>query len=124
MSIGRCPLPNPSWKDIEFLLFKTWHRRLGDHPPLATVKEVRDQLNSLTVDAFTWQPYFDYDKKFQMSVPKGDCDLFSSSTILVWYWIVERHNTWRVMKQFGLKQLVPPTFSVPYVRRERIESGN
>lgn len=48
-----------------------------------------------------------------------DRTLLHSSTVLIWYWIVERHNTWRVMKQFGLKQIVPPPFTMPILRRER-----
>lgn len=52
MSIGRIPRLNPSGKkDIQFPLFKTWHKRLVDHPQaLATVKEVRHQLNILPAD--------------------------------------------------------------------------
>ena len=52
MSIGRCPQPDPSWKeDIQFALFKTWQKRLVDHPQaLAMVKEVRHQLNNLAAN--------------------------------------------------------------------------
>lgn len=34
---------------------------------------------------------------------------------------MERHNTGRVMKQFGLHQEVPPPFSMPFARVERVE---
>ncbi|RWR88564.1 Ulp1 protease family, catalytic domain-containing protein [Cinnamomum micranthum f. kanehirae] len=65
MSIGRCPKPADSWKkDIQFPLFKTWQKRLEEHPALATVKEVRKQLNNLKADGFNWQPYHGYGKKF------------------------------------------------------------
>ncbi|XXG46971.1 hypothetical protein AAC387_Pa02g1692 [Persea americana] len=122
MSIGRCPPPDDNWrKDIQFPLFKTWSRRLEDHSALTTIKEVRKQLNNMTVDGFNWQPYAGYGKKFLQHVPKVDRDLFSSSTVLIFYWIVERHNTCRVMKQFGFKQVVPPPFNMPFLRHERVE---
>lgn len=70
---------------------------------------------------FNWQPYAGYGKNFLQHIPKVDRDLFSSSTILIFYWIVERHNTCRVMKQFGFKQVVPPPFNMPFLRHERVE---
>ena len=68
---------------------------------------------------FIWQPYSRYKKKFHSKLSKVGRSLIVSSTVLVFYWIVEQHNTWRVMKQFGLKQLVPLPFTMPILRRER-----
>ena len=62
---------------------------------------------------FIWQPYSGFNKKFHSKLSKVDRSLIGSSTVLVFYWVVERHNTWQVMKQFGLKQLVPPPFTMP-----------
>ena len=51
MSIGQCPKPAETWKnDIQFPLFKTWQKRLKEQLALATVKEVRKQLNNLKAD--------------------------------------------------------------------------
>ena len=58
-------------------------------------------------------------RSFFSKVSKVDCSLLHSSIVLVFYWIVKHHNTSRVMKQFGLKQLVQPHFTMPIVRRER-----
>lgn len=58
------------------------------------------------------------EKKYARNVPKVDHDLFSSSTVLCFYWVVERHNAGLAMTQFGLKQVVPPPFSIPFLREE------
>ena len=51
MSIGKRPKPNESWKkDIMFPFFKTWQKRLPENPGLATVKEVRKQINVMHAD--------------------------------------------------------------------------
>ena len=51
MSIARCPKPTVSWKKyIEFPLFKSWQKRLEENLALATVKEVRKQLNNMNTD--------------------------------------------------------------------------
>ncbi|XXG41517.1 hypothetical protein AAC387_Pa01g1959 [Persea americana] len=64
-------------------------------------------------------PFSCLGEKFLNRISKVDRNLVSSSTFLVYYWIIERHNTWWVMKQFGLMQLVPPPFNMQITRRER-----
>ena len=49
--------------------------------------------------------------------------LFRSNTVLICFWIVERHCPERVMKQFGLQQIVPPRFLKPFSRNEIIPTG-
>lgn len=67
---------------------------------------------------FNLQRYVLLAKKLFQEVPKHDRELFTSSTILLHYWVIERHSSRRVMKQFGLRQVVPPPF---YLRIKRVE---
>eukprot|EP00268_Persea_americana_P044168 TRINITY_DN4464_c0_g1_i16.p1 TRINITY_DN4464_c0_g1~~TRINITY_DN4464_c0_g1_i16.p1 ORF type:complete len:280 (-),score=29.87 TRINITY_DN4464_c0_g1_i16:1459-2298(-) len=122
MSIGRCPTPKDSWKkDIKFPLFKTWEARLDGYKALTTIKFVRQQLDNMKSDSFAWMPYATHVKKFTQNVCDIDRRLFMSNTILIHYWIMEYHNCNRVMKQFGLNQVVPPTFRMPLLRVEKVE---
>ena len=68
---------------------------------------------------FEWQPYKKLGKTFLRSVPKADREIFTSSAPLIFYWLLERHNCDRVMKQFGLWKVVPPPFVLPFPRVER-----
>lgn len=70
---------------------------------------------------FDWQPYKRLGKAFLKRVPKEDRYLFTCSAPLIFFWVLERHNTGRVMKQFGLRQVVPPPFVAAFPRVERIE---
>ena len=60
-------------------------------------------------------------KKLLEQVPKHDNELFSSLSVLLHYWVVERYCPKRVSKQFGIKQLVPPPFYLPFTRVEPLE---
>ena len=60
-------------------------------------------------------------KKLFQSMPKVDKELFTSNTALIHYWVFERHNANHVSKQFGLRQTVPPPFSLPFKQNDRIE---
>ena len=64
-------------------------------------------------------PYEDVIDKLAEVVPKGERHLFTSSTALIFYWIIERHNSERVMKQFGLRQLLPVLLRMPFERVEK-----
>ncbi|XXG65656.1 hypothetical protein AAC387_Pa05g3298 [Persea americana] len=68
---------------------------------------------------FEWQPYKKLGKPFFRLVPKADRELVTSSAPLIFYWLLERHNTGRLIKQFGLRQVVPPPFVLPFPRAER-----
>ena len=46
-------------------------------------------------------------------------EVFSSQTVVVCYWIVECHNNNRVLKQFGLQQIVPPPFYGAFNMKDR-----
>ena len=51
MSIWQSPKLAVSWKKyIKFPLFKTWQKRLEEHPALAPVQKVIKQLNNLKAD--------------------------------------------------------------------------
>ena len=71
---------------------------------------------------FIWLPYRDYENITDY-IDDSDVPLFRSNTVLISYWIVERHNPERVMKQFGLEQIVPPRFQRPFPRTEIIPKG-
>lgn len=66
-------------------------------------------------------PYVKFKKVFTEHVPDVDRGLFASDVLLIHYWILERHNASRVMKQFSLMQLVPPLFQMPFLRVEKLE---
>ena len=59
-----------------------------------------------------------YRKEFFKHVSKGDKALFNIDSPLISYWVLERHPSPRVMRQFGLKQTVPPRYITPIVRKE------
>lgn len=79
---------------------------------------MRKQLNYLTSDEFEWQPYKKYEKEFLKHVSKDDKTLFTTDSPLISYWVLKHHPSSRVMKQFGLRQIVPPHFVRPIVRKE------
>lgn len=60
-------------------------------------------------------------KKLFQQFPKHDKELFNSTTVLLHYWVVEKHNPERVTKKFGLKQVVPPALYLSFTRVERVE---
>ncbi|KAJ8633362.1 hypothetical protein MRB53_026698 [Persea americana] len=72
-------------------------------------------------DSFAWMPYATYVKKFTQNVSNVNRQLFMSNTILIHYWIMEYHNSNRVIKQFGLSQVIPPSFWMPLLRVEKVE---
>ncbi|XXG76823.1 hypothetical protein AAC387_Pa08g1101 [Persea americana] len=88
-----------------------WEEILKDHHTLTNVREVRRQLDTQDVDSFDWQPYDRYSDELVDCVNEGDRSLFRSAVTMVNYMVIERHNVDRVLKQFGLKQHVPPPFS-------------
>ncbi|RWR73043.1 serine/threonine-protein phosphatase 7 long form [Cinnamomum micranthum f. kanehirae] len=108
MSIGRSISKSMEDIQLEFPLFKMWEERLKDHHILTNVGEVRRQLDTQDVDSFDWQPYDQYGDELAACVNEVDRSLFRSVVSMINYMIVERHNVDRVLKQFGLKQHVPP----------------
>ena len=47
-------------------------------------------------------------------------EVFSSQTVVGCYWIVERYNSNRMMKQFGLQQIVPPSLYGAFNREDKV----
>ncbi|RWR83518.1 serine/threonine-protein phosphatase 7 long form [Cinnamomum micranthum f. kanehirae] len=47
--------------------------------------------------------------------------LFTTDSLLISYWVLERHPTPRVMRQFGMRQTVPPLFVRPILQKENKE---
>ena len=68
-------------------------------------------------------PYEDVIDKLAKVVPKGERQLFTSNTALVFYWIVECHNSKQAMKQFGLRQLHPIIFRMPFERVDKVRKA-
>ncbi|RWR73152.1 protein MAIN-LIKE 2 [Cinnamomum micranthum f. kanehirae] len=123
MAIGRPIRRRGDWtNDLEFPLLLTWHNRLRSHHFQTRVEEARRQLDIMEVDAFNWLPYQDYEN-ISDYIDDGDVPLFRSNTALICFWVVERHCPERVMKQFGLQQIVPPRFIRPFPRMEIIPTG-
>ena len=59
-----------------------------------------------------------YGKEFLNYVSKADKALFTTDSPLISYWLLERHPSPRVMRQFCLRQTVPPRYVKPIVRKE------
>ena len=70
-----------------------------------------------------WLPYWDYEN-IQVYIDDADVPLFRSNTTLISFWIVERHCPEKVMKQFGLQQIVPPHFQKPFPQNEMVLIGD
>lgn len=68
-------------------------------------------------------PYNDVIDKLAEVVTKEERQLFTSNTALIFYWIAERHNSERVMKQFGLRQLLPINLRMPFERVDRVRKA-
>lgn len=62
----------------------------------------------MNLGQFDWRPYDQFGDKLSTQVEERDRALFRSATMMIYYWITERHNVDRVLKQFGLRQPVPP----------------
>ena len=69
-------------------------------------------------------PYEDVIDKLAKVVPKEERHLFTSSTTLIFYWIVERHNSERVMKQFSLRQLLPILLRMPFEKVDNVRKAS
>lgn len=68
---------------------------------------------------FNWLSYRDYENISEY-IDDTDVPLFLSNTALISYWVVGRHCLERVMKQFGLKQIVLPRFLKSFPRNEMV----
>ena len=68
--------------------------------------------------------YEDVIDKLAEVVPKEDRHLFTSSTALIFYWVVERHNSERLMKQFGLRQLLPVLLRMLFKRVDKVRKAS
>lgn len=73
----------------------------------------------MNIFQFVWQPYLQYGDELADYIDDKDRSLFRSCTAMIFFWIAERHNPDRVMKQFWLRQIVPLPFNIPYERDER-----
>ncbi|XXG85829.1 hypothetical protein AAC387_Pa11g0845 [Persea americana] len=70
---------------------------------------------------FDWQLYKRLGNQFLKRVPNTNGDLLTCSVPLIFFLMLEKHNIDRVMKQLGLRQVIPPSFVVALPRAERIE---
>ncbi|XXG77684.1 hypothetical protein AAC387_Pa08g1792 [Persea americana] len=119
MSIGREIKSAQQWDDdFEFPLSRMWSRGLKSHKTFSMVEVVRKQLDNQDLDNFIWRPYVGFKEELAKIVYEH-MEVFSSQTVLICYWIVERHNSNLVMKQFGLQQIVPPPFYNAFNREDR-----
>ncbi|KAJ8638585.1 hypothetical protein MRB53_012852 [Persea americana] len=116
MKIGR-PVER-SWDRIEFAfpLCLMWHERLKGFNLLSKTISVREQLDKQEDKD---NPYIQYGDRLLEHFEDEEKALFGSQTVLIFFGVFENHNAYRVMKQFGLRQTVPPTWKPPLLREER-----
>ncbi|RWR93445.1 serine/threonine-protein phosphatase 7 long form [Cinnamomum micranthum f. kanehirae] len=72
---------------------------------------------------FICSPYEEIIDKLTKVVHESDRNLFTSNTTMIFYWIVEQHNSERVMRQFGLRQMVPVPFQMPFDTADKVKKS-
>nr|XP_040258570.1 serine/threonine-protein phosphatase 7 long form homolog [Aegilops tauschii subsp. strangulata] len=78
-----------------------------DVPHNAGTEYYRNQIDLIREGAVHWQPYDDLLEQIPIQV-HDDSDWWFSRVPLMHFWIVEFHYPDRVMRQFGLRQCIPP----------------
>ncbi|CAL4954664.1 unnamed protein product [Urochloa decumbens] len=75
-----------------------------------SLKQYRDELNMQRVDQVKWEPYLFVESSTLPPLCTRDADLWLTQAPLINFPIVEMYLPERVMRQFGLRQCVPPPF--------------
>lgn len=78
-----------------------------DVPHNAGTQYYRNQIDLIREGAVEWQPYDDLLNQMPVQV-LDDADWWFARVPLMHFWIVEFHYPERVMRQFGLRQTIPP----------------
>ncbi|WVZ82016.1 hypothetical protein U9M48_029333, partial [Paspalum notatum var. saurae] len=74
------------------------------------LKQYRDELNLQRVDQVKWEPYLLIESSTLPPLCTKDADLWLTQAPLINFPIVEMYLPERVMRQFGLRQCIPPPF--------------
>ncbi|KAL6845127.1 hypothetical protein ACP4OV_024622 [Aristida adscensionis] len=74
------------------------------------LKQYRDELNLQRVDQVKWEPYLHEESSSLPPLCTKDADLWLTQAPLINFPIVEMYLPERVMRQFGLRQCIPPPF--------------
>ncbi|CAD6337282.1 unnamed protein product [Miscanthus lutarioriparius] len=74
------------------------------------LKQYRDELNLQRVDQVKWEPYLQIEPSTLPPLCTRDADLWLTQAPLINFPIVEMYLPERVMRQFGLRQCIPPPF--------------
>lgn len=75
-----------------------------------SLKQYRDELNLQRVDQVKWEPFLFVESSSVSPLCTRDADLWLTQAPLINFPIVEMYLPERVMRQFGLRQCVPPPF--------------
>ncbi|XP_034596283.1 serine/threonine-protein phosphatase 7 long form homolog [Setaria viridis] len=75
-----------------------------------SLKQYRDELNLQRVDQVKWEPYLFVESSSLPPLCTRDSDLWLTQAPLINFPIVEMYLPERVMRQFSLRQCVPPPF--------------
>ncbi|KAF6998783.1 hypothetical protein CFC21_014870 [Triticum aestivum] len=79
-----------------------------DVPHNAGTEYYRNQIDLIREGAVGWQPYDDLLEQMPFEVHQ-DSNWWFAREPLMHFWIVEFHYPYRVMRQFGLRQPIPPS---------------
>ncbi|XP_044406762.1 serine/threonine-protein phosphatase 7 long form homolog [Triticum aestivum] len=79
-----------------------------DVPHNAGTEYYRNQIDLIREGAVGWQPYDDLLEQMPFEVHQ-DSNWWFARVPLMQFWIVEFHYPYRVMRQFGLRQPIPPS---------------
>ncbi|KAG8077845.1 hypothetical protein GUJ93_ZPchr0007g5763 [Zizania palustris] len=74
------------------------------------LKQYRDELNLQRVDQVKWEPYLHIESSSLPPLCTKDAELWLTQAPLINFPIVEMYLPERVMRQFGLRQCIPPPF--------------
>ncbi|KAM0874391.1 hypothetical protein ACQ4PT_037466 [Festuca glaucescens] len=74
------------------------------------LKQYRDELNLQRADQLKWEPYMLIESSSLPPLCTKDADLWITQAPLIIFPIVEMYLPERVMRQFGLRQCIPPPF--------------
>ncbi|CAM0950811.1 unnamed protein product [Alopecurus aequalis] len=74
------------------------------------LKQYRDELNLQRADQLKWEPYMLIESSSLPPLCTKDADLWITQAPLINFPIVEMYLPERVMRQFGLRQCIPPPF--------------
>ena len=114
--ICRCPAIGEMW--CHHHVYNQAHNRAG-------VSYFRNQLQDLEDYMIKWEPYRDMLNKVPSKLPTrvhDESDVWLAGVPLIHFWIVEHHYPNRVMRQFGLAQVIPPALPLHEAEVRRLHN--